>query len=41
MSFTFVHSNLEIFNLCGEHTKTTKQNEQGDHIARHEQLQIK
>ena len=25
MSFSFVHSNLEIFNLCGEHAKTTKQ----------------
>ena len=31
MSFNFLHSNLEIFNFCGEHTKTTlKQNKQGD-----------
>ena len=35
MSFTFVHSNLEIINLCGEHAKT-KQNKQGDQIARHD-----
>ena len=41
MSFSFVHSNLEIFNLCGEHAKTTKQNKQGDQIGRHEQLQMK
>ena len=41
MSFSFVHSNLEIFNLCGEHAKTTKQNKQGDQTARHEQLQMK
>ena len=41
MSLSFVHSNLEIFNLCGEQAKTTKQNKQGaQQIARHEQLQM-
>ena len=39
MSFSFVHSNLEIFNLCGEDAK--QQNKQGDKIATHEQLQMK
>ena len=29
MSFSFVHSNLEIFNLCGEHGQNNKTKQTG------------